>query len=179
MRMNHFCLLVMIVAEKFINREAFKSTMSKIWKCDSWLQFSEVGANKYLIEFQSKKDLDRVINGRPWSFDRWLLCIQPFNGSMSINEVSFNKEEFWIQAYNLHFDCMNQEVGIQIGNSLGRFIKVYVDERGIGWGKFLRIRVELDITKTLLRVCSLKLMGRKHECISSMRDCLPSVSNVE
>ncbi|KAF5477665.1 hypothetical protein F2P56_004284, partial [Juglans regia] len=161
MRTNHFCLLVMIVVEKFINREAFKSTMSKIWKCDSWLQFSEVGTNKYLIEFQSKKDLDRVINGRPWSFDRWLLCIQPFNGSMSINEVSFSKEEFWIQAYNLPFDYMNQEVGIQIGNSLGRFIKVHVDERGIGWGKFLRIRVELDITKTLLRGLFINVDGKK------------------
>ncbi|KAF5442023.1 hypothetical protein F2P56_022872, partial [Juglans regia] len=131
---EHLCLLVMIVAEKTINREAFKSTMSKVWKCESWIQFSEVGSNKFIIEFHSKKDLERVINGRPWSFDRWLMCFQAFSGSKSINEVQFTTEEFWIQAYNLPFDCMNQEVGYQIGSRLGKFIKVHVDDRGIGWG---------------------------------------------
>ncbi|KAG2717367.1 hypothetical protein I3760_03G172100 [Carya illinoinensis] len=63
-------LLVMIVAEKSINKEDFKSTISKVWKCESWIQFYEVGLNKFFIEFNNVQDMQRVVKGRPWSFDR-------------------------------------------------------------------------------------------------------------
>ncbi|XP_042983141.1 uncharacterized protein LOC122312566 [Carya illinoinensis] len=129
-----FCLLAMLIAERPVNQEAFKTTMSKVWRCESWFYFSEVGTNKYLIEFNQEKDLQHVMSGRPWSFDRWLLCLQVFEGNWSINEVLFNKEEFWVQAYNMPLASMTQEVGFQIGESLGRVITVQADERGIGWG---------------------------------------------
>ncbi|XP_042939572.1 uncharacterized protein LOC122274614 [Carya illinoinensis] len=135
--------------------------MSKVWKCESWLQFSEVGLNKFLIEFHKELDMIRVINGRPWSLDRWLICLQVFDGSMSINEVPFNKEEFWIQAFNLPFDFMNQDFGYQLGSSIGRVLKVHADNRGIGWGRFLRLRVEVDITKPLLRGLFLTVESKK------------------
>lgn len=34
---------------------------------------------------------------------------------------------------------------------MGRVLKVHADERGISWGRFLRIRVEVDMTRALLR----------------------------
>ncbi|KAF5471373.1 hypothetical protein F2P56_008182 [Juglans regia] len=156
-----FCLLVMIIAEKPVNREAFKSTMAKIWKCESWFKFSEVGMNKFLIEFNKEEDLQKVIKGRPWSFDRWLLCLQVFEGNMSINEVVFNKEEFWVHAYNIPLSSMTYEVGTQIGGCIGRVLTVQVDERGIGWGKFLRIRVEVNISEALQRGVFLSYAGKK------------------
>lgn len=160
-KQNHFYQLVMIVANKTLNKEAFKNTMTKVWRCESQLQFLEVGLNKFLIEFYKEKNMVRVVNGKPWTFDRWLLCLQAFDGSMSINEVSFNKEEFWIQAYNLPFDCMNQEFGHQIGSNIGRVLKVHADDRGIEWERFLRIRVEVDIIKALIRGLFLTLNGKK------------------
>lgn len=47
--------------------------------------------------------------------------------------------------------CMNQEVGNQIGGSVGKVLEVVADNRGLGWGKFLRMRVEIDIRKALMR----------------------------
>ncbi|XP_040987664.1 uncharacterized protein LOC121235381 [Juglans microcarpa x Juglans regia] len=156
-----FCLLGMIIAEKPVNREAFKSTMAKIWRCESWFKFSEVGTNKFLVEFNKEEDLQKVIKGRPWSFDRWLLCLQVFEGNRFINELLFNKEEFWVHAYNMPFSSMTYEVGVQIGGCIGRVITIQVDDRGIGWGKFLRIRVEVNISEALLRGVFLSFAGKK------------------
>ncbi|KAG2674102.1 hypothetical protein I3760_13G120100, partial [Carya illinoinensis] len=155
------CLMVMIMAEKIINKEAFKSTMAKIWRCTSWIQFSEVGPNKFLVEFNSDQDLKRVIEGRPWAFDRWLLCLQTYDGSKSINEIVFNKEEFWLQVYDVPLSCMTQETGLLLGSYVGKVLKVHADDRGISWGKYLRIRVEVDITKALLRGTFLNVEGKK------------------
>lgn len=56
---------------------------------------------------------------------------------------------------------MTQDVGVQIGESIGRVVTVQIDDRGIGWGKFLRIKVEVDISKTLRRCVFLTFKGKK------------------
>lgn len=42
------CLFAMIIANKIVNREAFKWTISRIWKTEGWIQYYEVGENRYL-----------------------------------------------------------------------------------------------------------------------------------
>lgn len=38
------------------------------------VNFKEVGQNLYIVEFQDTRDLQRVQDGRPWSFNRFMLC---------------------------------------------------------------------------------------------------------
>ncbi|XP_042988633.1 uncharacterized protein LOC122316163 [Carya illinoinensis] len=161
MQQGKFCLLAMIIAERLVNREAFKTTMSKVWKCKSWIQFSEVGTNKFFIEFNHEQDLQQVISGIPWSFDRWLICLQPFEGHRLINKVLFHIEVFWVQAFNMTFASMTHEEETQITENSGRVLTVQADERGIGWGKCMRMRVEVDISKALKRGIFLTFEGKK------------------
>lgn len=37
------CLLGLIITEKRVNKEAFKSTMAQVWKLEGWVSFKEVG----------------------------------------------------------------------------------------------------------------------------------------
>ncbi|KAF5475845.1 hypothetical protein F2P56_007609 [Juglans regia] len=151
----------MIIAEKPINKEAFRNTMIKVWRSEGWVQFTEVGENRFLIEFNKDEDRQRVIKGRPWSFDRWLLCLHAFEGNMPVNDIQFTREEFWLQVHNMPLGTMTEEVGKQIGKNVGKVLKVHSDDRGIGWGKFMRIRVEMYITKALMRGMFLTFDGRK------------------
>jgi hypothetical protein len=50
--------------------------------------------------------------------------------------------------------------GQRIGASMGVVEEVDVDEAGVGWGEFLRVRVVLDVTKPLSRGRFLKLKDR-------------------
>ncbi|KAG6730514.1 hypothetical protein I3842_01G084000 [Carya illinoinensis] len=81
------CLLAMVFNDRAANREAFKSTMAKIWNLEGWLTFMEIGLNKFLMEFQLTSDKVKVVRGRPWSFDRHLICLNEFNGALSPLEV--------------------------------------------------------------------------------------------
>ncbi|KAG2674103.1 hypothetical protein I3760_13G120100 [Carya illinoinensis] len=56
---------------------------------------------------------------------------------------------------------MTQETGLLLGSYVGKVLKVHADDRGISWGKYLRIRVEVDITKALLRGTFLNVEGKK------------------
>lgn len=57
---------------------------------------------------------------------------------------------------------MTQEIGVQVGNKMGIVMEVDVDEDGVGWSPYLRIKAELDITKPLMRWTLLNLQGNQN-----------------
>jgi hypothetical protein len=72
------CLVGSIIAEKAINREAFRSLMTNLWRVKDGIQFKEIQENLWVIEFTEMKDKQRVLDGRPWLFDRHLVALGRF-----------------------------------------------------------------------------------------------------
>jgi hypothetical protein len=56
--------------------------------------------------------------------------------------------------------CMNKTVGTKIGTSMGEILEVDVAGDGMGWGSYLRLRVNIDITKPLDCGRALNLNGK-------------------
>lgn len=79
MRRERLCLLGLVIGEKAFNREAFRSTMQNLWRLQGRVDFLEVGNNLFVVEFQDKLDLLKVLVGRPWSFDRNLFCLTSYD----------------------------------------------------------------------------------------------------
>jgi hypothetical protein len=74
---------------------------------------------------------------------------------------------------------MYQTVGWQIGASVGVVEEVDVDEDGVGWGEYLRVRILLDLSKPLSRGRVLKLKG-KYIWVPFQYEKIPNFSfNVE
>lgn len=61
---------------------------------------------------------------------------------------------------NLPLACMGRDIGRKIGESVGTVETVDMDGDGIGWGKFLRVRIRLDLTKPLSRGRKLNIEGK-------------------
>jgi hypothetical protein len=59
----------------------------------------------------------------------------------------FEKVAFWVRMYNLPLVCMGQEVGSQIGASIGdvEIVDIDDDDDGVGWGEYLRARIKVDL----------------------------------
>ncbi|XP_042954760.1 uncharacterized protein LOC122291187 [Carya illinoinensis] len=169
---GELCLLAKIFNDRTANREAFRSTMSKIWNTKGWLTFKELETNFFLIEFQLLSDKDKVLQGRPWSFDRHLVFMKEFEGTLSLSEVHFVSEPFWIQVHNLPFAGMNKEMEMLVGTGLGRVLEVEDDTEGYRWGSYLIIKAEMNETKPLVRGRFLK-SGNKQYWLSFKYECLP------
>lgn len=54
---------------------------------------------------------------------------------------------------------MNIHYGELIGNTVGRVLDVDVDNDDMGWGSFLRVKVNLDLFKPLVRGKKISMMG--------------------
>ncbi|XP_059452415.1 uncharacterized protein LOC132183040 [Corylus avellana] len=116
------CLVGRIVAEKSINREAFRSLMTTLWRVKGGASFKELQENLWLIEFSDGRDKQQI--------------------------------------HNMPLVCMNNEVGFNIGASLGEVEAVEANGDGIGWGKYLHIKVSIDLQKPLERGRALKFRGK-------------------
>ncbi|XP_041025325.1 uncharacterized protein LOC121265703 [Juglans microcarpa x Juglans regia] len=148
-----------ICMERTIGREILAVTMGKIWRISKPAEFREVGDNKFVITFQSLNDKRRVLDGRPWLFDNHLFALKAFEVYSQPNEWKFDSEWFWIQIHNLPMFCMTKEKGRVIGESLGNLIDVDVPSDGIGWGEFLRVRVEIPLKRAVVRGRWIKVNG--------------------
>jgi hypothetical protein len=120
--------------------------------------FKEITENLWVFEFSERDDLRRVMDGRPWTYDRYILVLNLLNGSIPPSQMVFTSSPFWVQIHDMPLLCMNKEVGSKIGQSLGEVLSVDMAGNGGGWG-VLRIRVILDLSKPLERGRTLQVGG--------------------
>lgn len=89
-----------------------------------------------------------------------LFAIEDFDGVTPPSEIDFEMVEFWVRMINLPLACMCKDVGYQIGSSVGIVKEVDTDEKGVGWGGYLWVRIQLDLKKPFSRGRMLKVQGR-------------------
>jgi hypothetical protein len=82
--------------------------------------FKELDDNIWLFEFEEVDDLRRVLEGRPWSFDRQMLVINEFDGKTPPAQMAFKHSPFWVQVHDMPLLCMTKGIVVKIGESMGR-----------------------------------------------------------
>jgi hypothetical protein len=153
------CLVGRLRTDKKINKEAFQSLLSRLWRLVGRVSFKEIQENLWIIEFSDGVDRQRVLEGRPWSFDRYILVLNDFVGTIPPSQMEFLHSPFWVQVHDMPLICMNKEVGTKIGQSLGELVAVDVAGDGGSWERFLWLRIILDLSKPLERVRALHIQG--------------------
>ena len=92
----------------------------------------------------------RVLAGEPWSFDKYLVAMQKFDGSKDVRDMSFEHATFWIQVHDLPLRFRNKVVVKQLCEALGIVICEEEGTAMVGdW--FVRVRVTLNISKPLCK----------------------------
>lgn len=67
------CLVGRLVTEKRTNKDAFKSLLTSLWRLVGRVQFKEIQEALWILEFSDLDDKQRVLDSRPWLFDRFVL----------------------------------------------------------------------------------------------------------
>jgi hypothetical protein len=143
------CVVGKLLADRVVGKEIIKTPLIRAWKPTERVSFKTVGENTFLIEFANEWDKARIMEGRPWTFDGDLVSLVEFDGLTPLAELEFEKAAFWVRMFNLPLACMSKDMGMRIGSTMGDVEEVEVDEDGMGWGEYLRVRIVLDLTKPL------------------------------
>ncbi|KAF5447236.1 hypothetical protein F2P56_032804 [Juglans regia] len=141
--------------------EAVESTMARIWRISKRATFKEVEVKVFVITFVTQADKHWILEGKLWLFENALFLLIHYDGVLQPGKFPMDHESFWLQIHSLPLGCMTEECGQQIGSSVGKVLEVDVGEDGIGWGKALRVRVEVPLTKAIARGSFLNVQGQK------------------
>jgi hypothetical protein len=126
------------------------------------------------VEFEYPWDKERVLKGRPWTVNGNLFSVEDYDGVTPPNKIAFESVTLWVRMFNLPLSCMVKDVGYQIGSTMGKVEEVETDEDGIGWGKFLRVRIKIKFLRPIPRGQRVKLKGNS-ERISFQYERLPRI----
>ncbi|TXG47233.1 hypothetical protein EZV62_026527 [Acer yangbiense] len=133
--------------------------IGKIWQVQQGVGIESVSGNIFSFHFQNDYDLERVISGGPWNFDAALIAMERPVGKGSIDSLRFNQADFWIQIHQVPLLCMTTAIGRSLGGMIGEVLAVDGGDSGECVGKFMRVRVRVNITTPLKRCLRVDILG--------------------
>ncbi|KAL0013942.1 hypothetical protein SO802_001011 [Lithocarpus litseifolius] len=111
----------------------------------------DLGSNTVLIIFYDETDPQKLLVQGPWTFDKYLIGLYKPTGEESVDDATFYKTAFWVQMHNLPLCRMNRTTTEAIRKTLGTVEHVDASSTGECRGRYLRVRIQLDITQPLRR----------------------------
>ncbi|KAL5814352.1 hypothetical protein ACOSQ4_024993 [Xanthoceras sorbifolium] len=159
------CLFGKLIANREINREAFRSAIPRIWRTTEEFETEAIGSNSFVFRFSCAGDRKRILEGGPWCFDKFLLVLCAAKGIGKVTDSDFHQTPMWIQLHNLPIACMSREVGLFLGGKIGSVLEVDHGSSGDCLGKFVRVRVVIDVSKPLRRGLRVSLGDPEEVCV--------------
>ncbi|XP_059460346.1 uncharacterized protein LOC132189616 [Corylus avellana] len=154
------CLVGKLISDRFIGKRIIRAKLIRGWRPTGSLEFKVLGENTFLMDFEHEWDKIRVMEGRPWIFEGQLFSVAEYDGVTPPSEMNFDTAAFWVRMYKLPLSCMGREMGFKLGAIIGVVEDVDTDDDGIGWGEFLRVKVQVNVLKPLPRGRILKLKNK-------------------
>uniref|UniRef100_A0A803NTB2 DUF4283 domain-containing protein n=1 Tax=Cannabis sativa TaxID=3483 RepID=A0A803NTB2_CANSA len=148
---DRWCLVGRFLTNRSIDFNAMQNKMAQLWQPGRGVYVKELEYNLYLFQFYHEVDIERVMEGSPWTFDRVPLIFERLKVGENPRSVVLNKLEFWVQIHNLTTGFISERVVRDLGNYVGMFLKSDPNNFIGVWRDYLRVRVKLDITRPLKR----------------------------
>ncbi|KAL8156414.1 hypothetical protein AgCh_001488 [Apium graveolens] len=158
-RQATFVLIGRFLTEKNINFQAMQNVLASIWRPREGMEIHDLGGLRYSFVFYHFLDLQKVIEGGPWTFEQNLLLHHKLEANEDAHSVQLNKMEIWVQIYDLPVGMMSEKLLENVGNYVGTFVKADSQKIHGGWKVFYRIRVIMDVDKPIKRRMKLKREG--------------------
>ncbi|TXG57031.1 hypothetical protein EZV62_018344 [Acer yangbiense] len=165
------CLVGKVLSSKIINREAFRAVIPRIWQ--TALDIEVVQDNIFLFYFHNQGDRYKIMAGGPWSFDNCLMILEKPSGVGDIAKLGFSRVVFWIQILNAPLLCMTKEMGDFLGQLIGELVDIDIGVTGECFGKYIHLKVAIDISKPLKRFLRIELVEREESILLLRYERLP------
>ncbi|OEL27892.1 hypothetical protein BAE44_0011090 [Dichanthelium oligosanthes] len=146
-----------VLSEKMVYTESILQTVGKIWCPSKGIVCKELGDNLFLLHFNEPKGAKRALVEGPWMAGHSLVVLVPYDGNRALRELEFHHIPIWICVSNIPMGMMNKQVAEIIGDDIGKFMDVDVEENGTAVGCYLRVKVRIDIHESILRGVTLLL----------------------
>ncbi|WOH11863.1 hypothetical protein DCAR_0831359 [Daucus carota subsp. sativus] len=156
---NTYVLVGRFLTERNINFNAMQNVLASLWRPKEGMDVHDIGGSRFSFVFYHPLDLQKVLEGGPWTFEQSLLVSHKLGEHEDPHLVKLNKIDIWVQIYDLPQGFISENILMSIGKFIGSFVKTDPANLTGGWKLYQRIRVTMDLDKPLKRRMKIKREG--------------------
>ncbi len=146
---NH-CLLGKIMSLRSFYMPVVLEIVTKAWNPSRPIQVKKVERNIFVFMFEHEADMALAYKRRPWTIRGAHLILKVWNPELTWQEIDFSSSTFWVQVHGLPPSWHQKEYLEQVGSKAGKVLEVdFIGEPRIHWQRFVRIRVNVEVTSPL------------------------------
>ncbi|KAJ8774488.1 hypothetical protein K2173_016934 [Erythroxylum novogranatense] len=151
------CLVGMLLTTSRVNFPSLRDLFADLWRPQTGIVISDLGARRYLFRFFHKVDLENVLKRCPYDFQQHLLVLHRLTEGEMPLEVPLFYTDMWVQVHALQTGLMSEGLAKQFGHFIGKFLEYDITQIGHGSRTYMRIRVRIDVRIPLKRRKKLKI----------------------
>ncbi|CAI9101541.1 OLC1v1038890C1 [Oldenlandia corymbosa var. corymbosa] len=121
----------------------------KMWQPTEEFDIIDLKNDFWRILLSNREDEERAVRGGPWYLSEKCLSVQKWTPEFRASTTKVTKLATWIRLPGLPMQYYHEIALWEIGDFLGRTIKIDENTSNAGRGKFAKIAVELDLTQPL------------------------------
>jgi hypothetical protein len=143
-----------------IGYKALETRLKQMWVKKGIIHIIDLGNDYYLVTFSHELDHGTALMNGPWFIYDHYLTVKEWSLDFHPQSDTIKNVAVWVRISGLPIEYYDSRVLKSIGNKIGSTVKVDKNTLMQERGKYARICVEVDLTKSLLAMFMIK--GRKY-----------------
>lgn len=144
-----FSIIVKVLGRS-VNYPILQQRVIKLWGLLDDTDLIDWSYGYYIVKLGSKEALAKVLSGGPWKIMDHYLLVQRWKPYFRPSLAPLGKTAVWIRLPELPIEFFNADLLMEIGNQIGKPIKVDTKTTMATRGKFARVCVEVNLSKPLI-----------------------------
>ncbi|KAF4388516.1 hypothetical protein F8388_012493 [Cannabis sativa] len=107
---DRWCLVGKFLTGRTIDFDAMRHMMASLWQSGKGVYIKELDTNRYIFQFYHEIDVQTVVDGSPWTFNRIPLVFHRLKKGDDPRSVHLHKLDMWVQIHDLRSGFMMDKV---------------------------------------------------------------------
>ncbi|XP_039030243.1 uncharacterized protein LOC120164645 [Hibiscus syriacus] len=125
-----------------------RSKLHELWKPKQALKVMDIENDYFLVTFRTHAGYLHALTERPWTLFGHYLTVEPWTSGFSTTSPFPSKIMVWIRLPGLPVTLYKKSLITEIGESIGPVIKLDYQTEWGKRGRFARMAVRIDLSKT-------------------------------
>ena len=109
-----------------------------------------MGNHTILFIFDNEEEVEKILEGEPWSFDKHLVMIKQYDYSIPVQDLVFEHVTLWVQVHDIPTNYLSRKIAEKLCEA-ARKVSTEPTLAEVDRGNVMRIRVTVDTTLPLCR----------------------------
>ncbi|KAI9094816.1 hypothetical protein K1719_026622 [Acacia pycnantha] len=124
--------------------------LRQLWERKGSIDLFYLQNDFYLVNFQREKDYMEALTGGPWVINDAYLNVARWKPDFSLKNERIETVVAWVRLPDFPAPLFDKKFLLNLGNVIGKAIKLDIHTAHRARGKFSRMCIELDLTKPLV-----------------------------